>query len=42
VFVYLFAKKDRANIDDEELVSFGELAGLYARKQTRILRRRFI
>jgi len=32
VFVYLFAKKDRANIDDEELVSFGELAGLYARK----------
>jgi hypothetical protein len=32
VFVYLFAKKDRANIDDEELVSFRALAGLYARK----------
>jgi hypothetical protein len=32
VFVYLFAKKDRAKIDDEELASFRALAGLYARK----------
>ena len=32
VFVYLFAKKDRANIDDEELASFRALADLYARK----------
>jgi hypothetical protein len=32
VFVYLFAKKDRANIDHEELASFRALAGLYARK----------
>ena len=32
VYVYLFAKKDRPNIDDDELVSFRALANLYARK----------
>lgn len=32
VYAYLFAKKDRANIDEDELVSFRALAGLYARK----------
>ncbi len=32
VFTYLFAKKDRANIDDEELLAFRKLAELYRRK----------
>ncbi|QLL64261.1 type II toxin-antitoxin system RelE/ParE family toxin (plasmid) [Sinorhizobium mexicanum] len=32
VFAYLFAKKDRANIDDDELLSFRKLADLYRRK----------
>jgi hypothetical protein len=32
VYVYLFAKKDRANIDHEELVAFRRLSGLYAQK----------
>jgi hypothetical protein len=32
VYAYLFAKKDRANIDDDELVNFRALAALYARK----------
>ena len=32
VYVYLFAKQDRANIDDDELKAFRNLAGLYARK----------
>lgn len=32
VFVYLFAKKDRANIDHEELLAFRKLADLYRRK----------
>ncbi len=32
VFAYLFAKKDRANIDDGELADFRALAGLYAQK----------
>lgn len=32
VYVYLFAKKDRANIDDDELADFRAVAGLYARK----------
>ena len=32
VYAYLFAKKDRANIEDDELVSFRALAALYARK----------
>ncbi len=32
VYAYLFAKKDRANIDDDELRSFRALAVLYARK----------
>lgn len=32
VYTYLFAKKDRANIDEAELKAFRELASLYARK----------
>lgn len=32
VYAYLFAKQDRANIADDELVSFRALAGLYAQK----------
>jgi hypothetical protein len=32
VYAYLFAKKDRANIDDDELKAFRKLAGLYAEK----------
>jgi len=32
VYSYLYAKQDRANIEDDELVSFRALAGLYARK----------
>ena len=32
VYVYLFAKQDRANIDDDELRAFRDLADLYARK----------
>lgn len=32
VYAYLFAKQDRANIDDDELLGFRALAGLYARK----------
>ncbi len=32
VYAYLFAKQDRANIEEDELVSFRALAGLYARK----------
>jgi hypothetical protein len=32
VYVYLFAKKDRDNIDDDELQAFRELAALYAGK----------
>lgn len=32
VYAYLFAKKDRANIDDDELKAFRKLAELYARK----------
>ncbi|EBU7498247.1 type II toxin-antitoxin system RelE/ParE family toxin [Salmonella enterica subsp. enterica serovar Typhi] len=32
VYVYLFAKQDRANIDDDELKAFRELAALYRRK----------
>ena len=32
VYAYLFAKKDRANIDQDELVSFRALARLYAQK----------
>ncbi|MDX0016962.1 type II toxin-antitoxin system RelE/ParE family toxin [Sinorhizobium meliloti] len=32
VFTYLFAKKDRANIDDDELLAFRKLADLYRRK----------
>lgn len=32
VFTYLFAKKARANIDDDELMAFRKLAELYPRK----------
>lgn len=32
VFTYLFAKQDRANIDNRELAAFRDLAELYARK----------
>ncbi|MDQ7996514.1 MAG: type II toxin-antitoxin system RelE/ParE family toxin [Luteibacter sp.] len=32
IFAYLFAKKDRANIDDSELAAFRKLAALYSRK----------
>jgi hypothetical protein len=32
VYAYLFAKKDRANIDDDELAKFRALAVLYAGK----------
>jgi hypothetical protein len=32
VFAYLFAKKDRANIEDDELRAFRKLADLYATK----------
>lgn len=32
VYVYLFAKKDRANIKDDELADFHGLADLYAHK----------
>ena len=32
VFAYLFAKKDRANIDDDELLAFRKLADLYRQK----------
>jgi len=31
VFAYLFAKKDRANIDDDELADFKKLAQAYGR-----------
>lgn len=32
VYAYLFAKQDRANIEDDELTAFRALAALYARK----------
>ncbi len=31
IFVYLFAKKDRTNIDDDELADFKKLAQAYGR-----------
>ena len=31
IFAYLFAKKDRANIDDDELVDFRKLAQAFGR-----------
>ena len=31
IFAYLFAKKDRANIDDDELDDFKKLAQAYSR-----------
>ncbi|RKE85595.1 type II toxin-antitoxin system RelE/ParE family toxin [Rhizobium sp. AG855] len=35
VFTYLYAKQDRANIDDDELRAFRALAALYRRKTER-------
>ena len=32
VYAYLFAKKDRANIEDDELAAFRALADLYGKK----------
>lgn len=32
VYTYLFAKKDRTNIEDDELTAFRDLADLYAQK----------
>jgi hypothetical protein len=32
VYAYLFAKKDRQNIDEDELQAFRKLAGLYSLK----------
>lgn len=37
VFAYLFAKQDRANIDDDELEAFRKLAELYRRKTVKDL-----
>jgi hypothetical protein len=37
VFVYLFAKKDRSNIDDNELNAFRKLAHVYRGKTARDL-----
>ena len=39
VYVYLFAKQNRANIDDDELAAFRKLADLYARKTSADLSR---
>jgi hypothetical protein len=37
VFVYLFAKKDRSNIDDDELSAFRKLAQVYRGRTARNL-----
>ena len=37
VFAYLFAKQDRANIDEDELEAFRKLAELYRRKTAKDL-----
>ena len=37
VYAYFFAKKDRANIDDDELAGFRALANLYAQKTAEVL-----
>lgn len=39
IYAYLFAKKDRSNISDEELRAFRDLAALYAAKSDRELQR---
>ncbi len=31
IFVFLYAKKDRENIEDDELAAFKELADMYAK-----------
>ena len=38
IFAYLFAKKDRANIDDDELADFKKLAQAYGRMMDTELR----
>ena len=38
IFAYLFAKKDRANIDDDELADFKRLAQAYGRMMDAELR----
>ncbi|MBX9684544.1 MAG: type II toxin-antitoxin system RelE/ParE family toxin [Hyphomicrobium sp.] len=38
IFAYLFAKKDRANIDDDELADFKKLAQAYGRMTNTELR----
>lgn len=38
VYVYLFAKQDRANIENDELAAFRELAVLYRQKSNADLR----
>ena len=39
VYAYLFAKKDRANIDDKELAAFRKLARTYERLDDQLLDR---
>lgn len=39
VFAFLFAKKDRANISQEELVAFRKLAALYREKPHKAIER---
>lgn len=39
VYAYLFAKKDRDNIEDDELAAFRKLAGGYARLDAEQLKR---
>ncbi len=37
VYAYLFAKKNRANIEEDELIGFRDLARLYAQKTAKDL-----
>ena len=39
VFAYLFAKKDRSNISQDELLAFRKLAGLYREKTSDAVQR---
>ena len=39
VYVYLYAKKDRENIEEDELKAFREVAELYAKKSERDIRK---
>jgi hypothetical protein len=40
IYAYLFAKQDRANIEDDELAGFRQLAGCMPEKQRTILPRK--